>query len=276
MQQLATVTTNGSAVTYDNGAFAVGGESATIEKVMEYDKLGILTWANDETKSWAYQLASAGPASPQSAVVAHATGTSAKTKKPWYKKWWVWAIAVLFIGAAASGAGGGSKGTSSASKSSESATAAVAPAANTAAPKPATPPAEQAMKIGQPLKVGDLVFTVNDATSTKKLTSPLGNKDGNWVVVNVTVKNESKEAVLIDSSFFKLLAADGSAYETDSDSLMYVENSTNFFLAKINPNLAKQGQVLFAVPDGAQPGDFSLQVQTGAFGTEKGKISLTK
>ena len=89
-------------------------------------------------------------------------------------------------------------------------------------------------------------------------------------------KNESKDAVTIDSSFFKLLAADGSTYETDSDNLMYLPADKNFFLAKINPNLSKSGQVLFAVSAGAKPQDFKLQVQTGAFGTQTGEIALTK
>jgi hypothetical protein len=200
------------------------------------------------------------------------SATTPKAKKPWFKKWWVWVIAVLVIGAIASGSGG-SKGTGSVAAPSAPATS--TSAANPVA-QPAAPAADQTTKIGQALKVGDLVFTANDAKATTKLSSPLGKKSGNWIVVTATVKNESKEAVTIDSSFFKLLSADGSTYETDSDNLMYLTTDQNFFLSKINPNLSKKGQVLFAVPAGSKPADFKLQVQTGAFGTQTGEIALTK
>ena len=191
-----------------------------------------------------------------------------KPKKSIFKKWWFWAILVLILGAAAS-SGGGKSGTAPA-KSSAPGTTAAAPAAEA----PAAPAGDTVTKIGTALKVGDLVFTVKDAALTKKLKSPLGNKSGNWMVVTVTVKNESKEAVTIDSSFFKLLESDGTTYETDSDNLMYLSADANFFLEKINPKLEKTGQVLFAIPTTAK--DLQLQVQTGAFGTEKGVISLAK
>lgn len=90
----------------------------------------------------------------------------------------------------------------------------------------------------------------------------------------MSVKNESKEAITIDTSFFKLAESDGTIYETDSDNLMYVDSEQSFFLEKINPKLEKTGQVLFAIPEGAK--NFKLQVQTGFWGTETGEISLVK
>lgn len=185
-----------------------------------------------------------------------------KPKKPFYKKWWFWVIAVIIVGAVASGGAGGGADTATAPASGDKTDS--APAAE----------AVKVAKIGDALKVGDLVFTVKDAGLTKELKSPLGNKKGNWMVVTVAVKNESKEAVTIDSSFFKLLEGDGTTYETDSDNLMYLDAEQNFFLEQINPKLEKTGKVLFAIPDGVK--DLKLQVQTGAFGTETGEISLAK
>lgn len=187
-------------------------------------------------------------------------------------------LGLFLLGIVSTAVNGGSEGSTATNTADKSSSPAAVPVSNPAE-QPKAQPAEnkeETTKIGAPLKVGDLVFTVNSANATKKLTSPLGDKDGNWIVVTATVKNESKEAVMIDSSFFKLLAKDGSTYETDSDGLMYIDNNKNFFLEKINPNLSKQGMVLFAVPDGAKPQDFMLQVQTGVFGTETGKIALTK
>jgi hypothetical protein len=178
--------------------------------------------------------------------------------------WRTCAVALVVIGAAALVAGcSGGSGTPSSSTSG-----------STASGAPATTPGETVTKIGEPLKVGDLVFTVTSATLTKKLKSPLGNKSGNWMVVTIAVKNESKEAVTIDSSFFKLLEGDGTTYETDSDNLMYLSSGANFFLEKINPKLEKTGQVLFALPASAK--DLKLQVQPSLFGGDTGVISLTK
>lgn len=185
-----------------------------------------------------------------------------KPKKPFYKKWWVWVIAVIIVGAIASGGSGSGSDTAAAPASGGKTDS--APAAE----------AVKVAKIGDALEVGDLVFTVKDAGMTKELKSPLGNKKGNWMVVTVAVKNGSKEAVTIDSSFFKLLEGDGTTYETDSDNLMYLDAEQNFFLEQINPKLEKTGKVLFALPDGVK--DLKLQVQTGAFGTETGEISLAK
>jgi hypothetical protein len=199
-----------------------------------------------------------------------------KIKKPFYKKWWFWAIVVLVVIAAASGGGGDDTNTAE-SPQSESAATEQAPSGEVEGEAPeaeTAEPAEQVAKIGDALKVGDLAFTVNDAAMTTELKSPLGNKTGNWMVVTVTVKNESQEAVTVDSSFFKLLESDGTVYETDSDGLMYLDTNDSFFLEKINPKLEKQGKVLFAVPEGVT--DLQLQVQTGAFGMETGTISLTK
>ena len=128
--------------------------------------------------------------------------------------------------------------------------------------------------IGDPLKVGDLVFIVSEVKTAKKLSSVLGSKDGNWLIATVTVKNESKEAVTLNTSFFKLCESDGTTYETDGDNLMYVDSGQSFFLEKINPKLDKTGYLLFAIPEGLETNDLVLQVQTGFFGTQTGEISL--
>lgn len=198
--------------------------------------------------------------------------TTGKPKKPIYKKWWFWAIVVFIVAAALSSGGGDGTETAQTSDSEQpEASDTESPDTSDEAEEPAEPE-EQAAGIGDPLKVGDLVFTVSDASMTQELKSPLGDKTGNWMVVTVTVGNESQEAVTIDSSFFKLVEDDGTVYETDSDNLIYLDADDNFFLEKINPKLEKTGKVLFAVPDGL--GATQLQVQTGAWGTQTGLISL--
>lgn len=145
MQHVATVTSTGAAVTYDEGKFAVGGEAVGIEKVMEYERLGVLTWVNDETKAWAYQVASSTPvaAAPGAAAPLMAV-LPVKPKKPLYKKWWVWVVGILLLGAIGNAIGGGS-GTSSTTPSASStavAPTASAPAAPATAPEAPAAPAE--------------------------------------------------------------------------------------------------------------------------------------
>jgi hypothetical protein len=55
--QIATITSSGKSVTHAEGVFAVDGETVAIGSLMDYDRLGMLTWASDETREWAHQLA---------------------------------------------------------------------------------------------------------------------------------------------------------------------------------------------------------------------------
>lgn len=196
---------------------------------------------------------------------------SKKGKKPFYKKWWVWAIAVLVVFALANGASDDSGGNTS-TDITEKPAATAESAATPELPKEETLKKE-ITKIGVPLQVGDLVFTAKSSKTTKKLHSPFGDKEGSWILVDVKVENKGKEAVMINTGFFKLVEADGTTYETDSDNLMYLPEES-FFLENINPKMSKEGTVLFAAPEGLK--DLKLQVQTGFFGTETGEISLAK
>lgn len=266
---------DGRAVTYDEatGAFAVGeGNRVSAQDVARWDASGQVAWASTQLRDWFHSTFAA--ANPAPDAPAHK-----KSKVPLFLG--IGALVMLFacggcvaLGSLVSKSDSGTTSTS-ASTSSNTEQPAEASGSTGAQPPAAETPAEpQLKKIGQPLKVGDLVFTVNSAASTKTLKSPLGNKSGDFLVVTLTIKNESKEAVMINMSFFKLIGPDGAEYETDEDSLMYVDAQKNFFLKNINPNLSKQGTVIFSVPAGLS--GVKLQVQTGAFGTETGQISLTK
>ena len=131
------------------------------------------------------------------------------------------------------------------------------------------------VSIGQDLRVGDVVFKVNEISSTQEIVTGNGyvsykpeSQDAEFFVVNVTVKNEGKEAITTDSSFFTL---------TDGDSKFIPSNiiSTDdkfFMYDGINPGLAKTGNVLFEIPEGKK--GLNLNVQTGFWGTEQGEIKI--
>ncbi|BBW98999.1 DUF4352 domain-containing protein [Geobacillus subterraneus] len=191
-----------------------------------------------------------------------------KPKKPFYKRWWVWVLAVIIVGAIASGGGEDSEPASTEPKKEAEA-------------KKEEPKKEEktVAKIGQPLKVGDVTFTVY-GTSTAKSVGPEGlahNAQGTFLIIDVGVKNGAKEALTIDSSFFKL-KANGAEYEADVTADTFVNDvGGSFFLKKINPGNEGKGKIVFDVPaDVATSKDVVLNVQTGFFGTEQGQIQLTK
>jgi len=157
---------DGRDVTYDteSGGFAVGGAPVTISQALEYDAAGQIEWASDETRAWARSLrlppvpqAPIAEVTTSSAAVSNvgalATGTG---KKPWFKKWWVWAIAVLIIAIGAAVQSGGS-GTTESPQTTPAATIPAAeqpPASEPVAEEPVAPepqpePAAPSMTMGQ-------------------------------------------------------------------------------------------------------------------------------
>jgi len=138
---------DGRDLTYDaeGGGFAIGGTPITIPQALEYDASGQIEWASDETRTWARSLG-APPVSqtPVAPVIASPTTTSDGSalatgtgKKPWFKKWWVWAIAVVAVVAIASVR---SPASDSGTGSPAAATApSVAPEPSTAPPADAIP-----------------------------------------------------------------------------------------------------------------------------------------
>ena len=135
---------------------------------------------------------------------------------------------------------------------------------------------DETKKIGQPLKVGDVVFTINSVKTAQSVGGEFGTKaQGKYIILNVTVKNEGKEAVMTDSSFFKLVNGD-TKYDADGAASMMANDDAQFLAQNVNPGVSNKGNVAFDVPKDLKPEDLVVQVQTGFFGTETGKIKLQK
>lgn len=130
--------------------------------------------------------------------------------------------------------------------------------------------------IGEELKVGKVIFKVNSINEVNEISAANGymkytpDADGAvFLNVNVTVKNDSTEMIQTDSSFFKLIAANGAEYAPSS---IIVADEKYFTYEGINPGLALTGNVVFEGPSGLTGLD--LKVQTGFWGTETGTINL--
>jgi hypothetical protein len=115
-------------------------------------------------------------------------------------------------------------------------------------PSKSTPTA----KIGEPLRVGDVTWVVEDAKMVTELTSsyekPLR---GNFVVVNFTFTNEGKEAATLDTTSMTLIDSEGRKSEADPDKFGYIPNDRDIFLENVNPGVTDQGQAIFTVAPGA-------------------------
>ncbi|ALA12438.1 DUF4352 domain-containing protein [Paenibacillus larvae] len=165
-----------------------------------------------------------------------------------FKKWWFWLIVVVVIVAIA-GANGKKDNQASVSSSQE----------QSAEKK------EQTAKIGESTTVGKFEVTVNGIKENKTIGENefLQKKTENqFLIVDVSVKNLDKDSRTIDTSMFKIIDDKGSEYSPLSDGDLYVNSSENkMFLSKINPNIAKKGNVVFEMPEGIA--GLKLQVGSG-------------
>jgi len=188
-------------------------------------------------------------------------------KKPFYKKWWVWLIAIIIVIAIASGG----------EDTPETVDKADAP--NTETTKKEEPIKEEVKVagIGEVVKVGDVEFIVNGTSTAKSVGGQFGKSaQGTYLLLDVTVKNVGNEAITTDASFFQLKAGE-KTFDADSSAGIYANPDTNLFYEQVNPDLSAKGFVVFDVSDEviSNP-ELMLQVQTGFFGTETGLIKVSK
>jgi Domain of unknown function (DUF4352) len=81
---------------------------------------------------------------------------------------------------------------------------------------------EKAAPIGDTVTAGDVAWTVRSVQESTELKSLGQRKRGNFVIVDVIFKNNSDEAVTLDSSSLVILDDKGRESETDPDASMYV------------------------------------------------------
>ena len=97
--------------------------------------------------------------------------------------------------------------------------------------------------------------------------------NGQFIILDVTVKNNENESLSVADDFFKLKLGDKEYSASTNASVALAADKSEFLYKQINP-----GKIAFDVPDdvAADLGKLSVQVQTGLFGTEKGLISLAQ
>lgn len=136
-------------------------------------------------------------------------------------------------------------------------------------------------KVGDTVKLDGLEFTVNNVSTAKQVgtNGVEQNAKGEFVVLNVTVKNNNDKSLMMNSNYFKLIKGDTmSEADTVASTSANQESSpdnTGFLGETINPENEQTAKVVFDVSSNiANSNDKVVQVQSGAFGTKTAKIKL--
>lgn len=177
-----------------------------------------------------------------------------KVKKPFYKKWWVWAIViVVIIGAIASG--GGNDDTKPADSKKPTVT------------DGAKKEEEKTYKIGDDIASGKINVIINSCTEKKEFKS--GNQfienvktEGKFIVIDAKLTNNDKESRTIDTGMFKLVDSQNREFDVYSKAeLMMILDDKYLFLESVNPGMNRTGTFVFEVPEDVS--SYSLKIYPG-------------
>ena len=207
-------------------------------------------------------------------------------KTPFYEKWWLrWLGVLIAYGTVTKGGGSITSNNSTSNSTATQTTSSTEQATNDKNGKTAVSEesksdekksvAQAIPKIGEVTKVGDVEYIVNSKSISQNVGGEYGKTaNGSYLILNVTVKNSGKKSITVTNDFFKLLKGD-TEYETDSVAGMYANEEGKFFLSELNPENSITGNVVFDLnAETANASGLVLQVQTGVWGTQKGKINL--
>ncbi|MGT2666075.1 DUF4352 domain-containing protein [Streptococcus rifensis] len=197
-------------------------------------------------------------------------------KKPFYKKWWFILLVVLLIVSPFLGKNAQNSTTNS-STAQKTTTTSNSQSEQTESNEETVTVDKPVFNIGDSVTVGDVVYIVHGIESAKTVGTEYFNEtaDGPFMIINMTITNNGKEALSVSDGFFKVLNNDVE-YSPDSAASIHInEDSQGFWLESINPGLSKSGKVAFDVTDAVIAGPGSqLKVQTGIWGTQTEVINL--
>ncbi|WP_260847974.1 DUF4352 domain-containing protein [Brevibacterium aurantiacum] len=202
-----------------------------------------------------------------------------KRKKPLLKRWWFWIVLILvvvIIGSAISGGGDDSaENTESSAAVAEDETASGDNAKEEpAADKPAEEDAAASYGIGDVVAADDWEVAVN---SVKDGVSSVGDEymgaeaQGQFVTVNLSVKNTASAPDFFWEDNIKLGDEAGNTYSADSKAGLYADADSILFAEEINPGNTAKGVLVFDVPADVSPDKLTFE---GGLFAEPIEISL--
>ncbi|MEH7444132.1 DUF4352 domain-containing protein [Bacillus sp. JJ1122] len=181
-------------------------------------------------------------------------------KKPFYKKWWVWLIAIIAVFAIAGGSGEDEESTPKV-KSGSAETLATEKTVKQEETK--AEPVKEEFTVGEQVQLGDNVLTV-----TKVEKSAGGDfdqpKDGHeFVIVTVEINNAGDENISYNPFDFKMSNSQGQIVD---QAFTTVDTNTALQSGELAPGGKVSGTIAFEQP----AGDTGLQLQyTPSFWSDK-------
>ena len=129
--------------------------------------------------------------------------------------------------------------------------------------------------IGEPLRVGQVTWTVTSARQATQIEEKnfgkFGDtKRGNFVIIDFSFENNSKEAITLDPVSLTLIDSKGRKSKPDEDVFGYVPSSKEIIYEQVNPGVTREGEVIFTVAPGAT--GFRLQAGDAVLFTDKSGI----
>lgn len=133
-----------------------------------------------------------------------------------------------------------------------------APAAGSGQPAEARQAAgtENSPAIGQPARDGKFEFVVKDLSRAKTVGEYLtATAQGEYVIVQLTVKNIGSEPQLLSDGEQYLYDAEGNKYSADSTAGIYLagDDGDSVWFKEINPGNTVEGKIAFDLPADVEP-----------------------
>lgn len=137
---------------------------------------------------------------------------------------------------------------------------------------------EESFGIGDTVQTGDLSASVDNVSRASVVESAFSQEvpsTGNYLLVDVTVRNDGNESVTVDNNNFKLVKGE-MTYNSDSTATRYAnEDSNSFFLNSLNPEATLSGTIVFDISENsAEDPDLQLEISSSMFSGEKVYVNL--
>ncbi|MBI2208175.1 DUF4352 domain-containing protein [Candidatus Woesearchaeota archaeon] len=171
-----------------------------------------------------------------------------KTKKPWYKRWWVitlFVIVGLVILVNLLGTDKGSTQTNNLQK------------ASTQEQITSNQPEAKTYSLGDEIQAGDFKWKITKSSTAKEIGQDVGGTffgekaDGIFIILDVDIENTGKTAQYLTDSFIKLVDDQGREFSPNTAAAIYIKpQGSALIFEQINPGIKKKGKIVYDVPEG--------------------------